>query len=108
MDEQRLEAVVEIVEREAEVQMKRDQALAELNRQMDPGSLHIDIAGARLALLSAQACRVPAEQLAMAQQRIDEAAATQKRREAAKRDEKMMDDIIAEDLDLEVLMDEIG
>lgn len=107
VDEQRLEAVVEIVEREAEVQQRRDDAVAELNRELDPGSLSMDLAGAKLALLNAQTCGVAAGQLAIAQQRIDEAAAAQKRRDA-KRDEKMMDDIVAEDLDLELLMDEIG
>jgi len=108
VDEERLEAIVEIVEKEAEVQQQRDDALADLNSAVDHDTLLLDVHEARRALQVAKTRGVAADQLALAQQLIDQAAAAQKWRDAAKRDEQLMDAIIADDLELENLMDEIA
>jgi len=106
VDEQKLEAVVEIVEREAEVQARRDDALGALNRELNFDATDIDITGARIALVHAKGSGVSAEQLALAQKLIESAVAAQKKRE--QESEALMDDIIAEEIDLEELMGDIA
>lgn len=88
VDEDKLEAVVALVEKEAELQQKREDALVALEEVLDAAPLEIDLPSARFMLADAEANGVTATNLAAARATIEFAEKAQSQeREAPRGDE---------------------